>query len=112
MKPLYKRILLKLSGEGLMGDKSFGMSAEVIKGLAEQIKEVRDSGNYIVDAAPRRFSEDMTVSAEENIAYYKPVIYGKNANTAETLIFGRVLSENTAAFSAETDASVSEPAVY
>ena len=44
MKPLYKRILLKLSGEGLMGDKSFGMSAEVIKGLAEQIKEVRDSG--------------------------------------------------------------------
>ena len=44
MKPLYKRILLKLSGEGLMGDKSFGMSAEVIKDLAEQIKEVRDSG--------------------------------------------------------------------
>ena len=44
MKPLYKRILLKLSGEGLMGDKSFGMSAEVIKDVAEQIKEVRDSG--------------------------------------------------------------------
>lgn len=29
MKPIYKRILLKLSGEGLMGDKNFGMSAEV-----------------------------------------------------------------------------------
>ena len=44
MKPVYKRILLKLSGEGLMGDKSFGMSAEVIRDLAGQIKKVHDSG--------------------------------------------------------------------
>ena len=44
MKPQYKRILLKLSGEGLMGDKSFDMSAEVIKNLAEQIKKVHDNG--------------------------------------------------------------------
>ena len=44
MKPIYKRILLKLSGEGLMGDKSFGMSAEVINSLAKQIKEVYDAG--------------------------------------------------------------------
>ena len=44
MKPIYKRILLKLSGEGLMGGKNFGMSAEVIKNLAEQIKAVHDAG--------------------------------------------------------------------
>ncbi len=44
MKPIYKRILLKLSGEGLMGDKSFGMSAEVINSLAKQIKDVYDAG--------------------------------------------------------------------
>ncbi len=44
MKPIYKRILLKLSGEGLMGDKNFGMSAEVIMRLAKQIKSVQDSG--------------------------------------------------------------------
>lgn len=44
MKPIYKRILLKLSGEGLMGDKSFGMSAEVIENLARQIKTVHDAG--------------------------------------------------------------------
>lgn len=44
MKPLYKRILLKLSGEGLMGDKAFGMSPEVIRNLAAQIKKVHDSG--------------------------------------------------------------------
>ena len=47
MKPIYKRILLKLSGEGLMGDKNFGMSAEVISRLAKQIKEVKDSGVQI-----------------------------------------------------------------
>lgn len=44
MKPIYKRILLKLSGEGLMGNKSFGMSAEVIENLARQIKAVHDAG--------------------------------------------------------------------
>ena len=47
MKPIYKRILLKLSGEGLMGDKNFGMSAEVIQRLAGQIKEVHDNGVQI-----------------------------------------------------------------
>lgn len=44
MKPAYKRILLKLSGEGLMGNKSFGMSGEVIKDLAMQIRKVHQSG--------------------------------------------------------------------
>lgn len=76
------------------------------------IKEVRDSGNYIIDAAPRRFSEDMSFSGEENTAYYKPVIYGKNANTAETLIFGRVLPENTTAFSTRTDGLAPEHTAY
>lgn len=40
----YKRILLKLSGEGLMGEKSFGMSAQVINELAAQVKKVHQAG--------------------------------------------------------------------
>ena len=44
MKPVYKRILLKLSGEGLMGDKAFGMDDGVIRSLAAQIREVRGLG--------------------------------------------------------------------
>ena len=44
MKPKYKRVLLKLSGEGLMGDKSFGMSPEVLQNLSRQIKTVREVG--------------------------------------------------------------------
>jgi uridylate kinase len=40
----YKRILLKLSGEALMGDKSFGINTETLLTYARQIKEVSDLG--------------------------------------------------------------------
>jgi uridylate kinase len=33
MLPKYKRILLKLSGESLMGDKNFGLDSEVFRWL-------------------------------------------------------------------------------
>ena len=42
--PLYKRILLKLSGEALMGDQSSGISPEVIKYVAEEVRSVFDLG--------------------------------------------------------------------
>ena len=44
MKTLYKRILLKLSGEGLMGDIKFGMSSDVLRFLASQIKNISTQG--------------------------------------------------------------------
>lgn len=44
MKPIYKRVLLKLSGEGLLGDKSFGVSHDVVTSLAKQIKDIKDLG--------------------------------------------------------------------
>lgn len=40
----YKRILLKLSGEALMGGGQFGIDAEILKMVAQQIKEVKKSG--------------------------------------------------------------------
>jgi uridylate kinase len=40
----YKRVLLKLSGEALMGDKSFGFDNEVIAQYAADIKTVVDLG--------------------------------------------------------------------
>jgi len=39
-KPVYKRILLKLSGEALLGKASFGICPDVISAVAEEIKEV------------------------------------------------------------------------
>lgn len=47
MKPQYKRVLLKLSGEGLMGDKEFGVSPEVVRSLAEQIKQIHELGTDV-----------------------------------------------------------------
>jgi uridylate kinase len=44
MLPKYKRILLKLSGESLMGNKNFGMDSEVISQYAQDIKSVIDLG--------------------------------------------------------------------
>jgi uridylate kinase len=43
-KPAYQRILLKLSGEALMGSGEFGISPEVMSVLAHEIKAVIDSG--------------------------------------------------------------------
>jgi uridylate kinase len=40
----YKRVLLKLSGEALQGEDSFGINHDVISGIAAEIKEVRDLG--------------------------------------------------------------------
>lgn len=56
------------------------------------IKEVRASGNYIVDAGPRKFSADGNNYGENISTYLKPIIYGKNQETAEMMIYGRVLS--------------------
>jgi uridylate kinase len=40
----YKRILLKLSGEALMGTKQYGIDAQRLSEYAEEIKEVVDKG--------------------------------------------------------------------
>jgi uridylate kinase len=44
MQPRYKRILLKLSGESLMGDKSFGMDSAVISRYAQEVRSIIDLG--------------------------------------------------------------------
>ena len=44
---LYKRILLKLSGEALMGDFDYGIDPKVINRIATEISQVRDLGIQI-----------------------------------------------------------------
>lgn len=44
MVPKFKRILLKLSGESLMGNKSFGLDSDVIAQYARDIKELTEIG--------------------------------------------------------------------
>ncbi len=38
----YRRVLLKLSGEALMGSKGFGLDWDVLRSIAQQVKEIRE----------------------------------------------------------------------
>ncbi len=44
MEPKYKRILLKLSGEALAGDKKSGLDYDVITDICKSVKRVVDAG--------------------------------------------------------------------
>ncbi len=44
LKPKYKRILLKLSGESLMGNREFGIDPDMLKQYANEIKNVKELG--------------------------------------------------------------------
>ena len=44
MKPMYKRELLKLSGEALAGDKGFGINNDVVNEIAVAIKKIQEIG--------------------------------------------------------------------
>jgi uridylate kinase len=44
LKPAYKRILLKLSGESLLGRRPYGIDFERAKSIAQEIKEIHDLG--------------------------------------------------------------------
>ncbi len=43
-KPAYRRILLKLSGEALMGEEGFGIDPKVLDRMAQEIKELVELG--------------------------------------------------------------------
>ena len=44
MKPMYNRVLLKLSGEALAGDKGFGINNDVVNEIAVAIKKIQEIG--------------------------------------------------------------------
>jgi uridylate kinase len=43
-QPIYRRILLKLSGEALLGDGAYGIDPGVIKRLAREVRDLVESG--------------------------------------------------------------------
>jgi uridylate kinase len=44
LKPVFRRILLKLSGEALMGDQEYGISPAVVQKIAVEVKELNRLG--------------------------------------------------------------------
>jgi uridylate kinase len=43
-EPKYRRVMLKLSGEALLGRREYGISPETCNSIAEELKEVKDLG--------------------------------------------------------------------
>jgi uridylate kinase len=43
-QPVFKRVLLKLSGEALMGDDAYGINRETVNAIVVQIKEIVEMG--------------------------------------------------------------------
>jgi len=46
-KPVYKRVVLKMSGEVLQGKQGYGIDPEVTRSIAEEIKDVKKLGTQI-----------------------------------------------------------------
>ena len=46
-EPKYKRVLIKLSGEALAGEKGVGIDLPTVQAIAKEIAEVADSGIQI-----------------------------------------------------------------
>lgn len=44
MKPKYKRVILKISGEALAGENKFGLNEQMLGDVARQVKEIHDLG--------------------------------------------------------------------
>ena len=67
----YKRILLKLSGEALMGDRQYGIDPKRLAEYAQEIKEIHDKGIEIAMKAAKALATagtSLTVDAAMEIA--------------------------------------------
>ena len=79
-KPAYRRILLKLSGEALMGSQSFGIDEPVVAEIADEVREVvvRERGAIRREghAAPQLIAEthDREVDCEEFLAHVATLV--------------------------------------
>lgn len=47
-KPIYKRVMLKLSGEALLGKQDSGIDADVVKNFCQQLQEISKLGVAVV----------------------------------------------------------------
>lgn len=43
-EPIYKRVIIKISGEALAGDDKFGINEDTLNSVCENIKMITDMG--------------------------------------------------------------------
>lgn len=68
-KLLYKRIVLKLSGEALIGNSGYGIDPNILSSIAQQVKEVRAMGIEVaIVIGGGNFFRGIKVSAQSGIS--------------------------------------------
>ena len=67
MAPKYKRILLKLSGEALAGDKKTGFDEETVRGVARQVKRIAGKNEIAIVIGGGNFWRGRTSEAIDRV---------------------------------------------
>jgi NitT/TauT family transport system substrate-binding protein len=74
--PMYKRILLKLSGEALMGDDAYGINRATIVRMVREIQDVTQLGcevAVVTVAEYKGYNSGTTIfSIEDNLKAFQP----------------------------------------
>ena len=65
-QPIYKRILLKLSGEALQGDEGFGIDPSILDRMALEIKELIEMGYRLIQRM-------ISFIRQENYLYHEAI---------------------------------------
>jgi uridylate kinase len=66
--PAFRRVLLKLSGEALMGDRDYGVDPDVTRALAREVAGIRSEGvDIAIVVGGGNFYRGMAVSAESGM---------------------------------------------
>ena len=79
----YKRVLLKISGESLMGKQTYGIDTDMVLRVAEEVKGVSEQGIevcLVIGAGDARIGDARFVDIKELSSYYTTnVIRGPGA---------------------------------
>ncbi len=60
----YKRVLLKLSGEALAGDRGFGIEHEILKGIAKEARMIANNATIETTAIEEVHPQGIRVKAD------------------------------------------------
>ncbi|MDD5449421.1 MAG: UMP kinase [Candidatus Omnitrophica bacterium] len=94
-RPIYKRVVLKLSGEALTGNSGYGIDPTVLSNIALQIKEIRDLGVEVaIVIGAGNFFRGTQISAKSGISRATADYIGMLSTVINGLALQDVLEKN------------------
>ena len=74
-RPVYKRIVLKVSGESLSGNNGYGIDAAMISSIAEQVKEVVELTLRLQSSVAVVTSGAVLLEVQKGLTGQQPIIW-------------------------------------